>query len=339
VKLVGRRTLVTIAIVVAGIAGSAFLLKPTPVNMDGVSEQNVVIPDPKDKTLAVHIWYPTVGEENLKAIGTSLPLIVISHGAGGGLTGHPDTAIALTKAGFVVAAVEHTGDNYKDQSYVGKGTQLVGRPRHVALLIDYMLKQWPQHARIDPARIGMFGHSAGGFTALVLAGATPDMTMVAAHCRALPNDWGCNYVKSYGLNPDELAKQTHIDWVRDPRIKAAVIAAPALGYTFAPNGLSQVKIPVAIWEAQHDTIVDDSASTIRHMLPDSTEYHMVDNALHVSFLAPCDRSMRMIITVLHWFGTMDICEDNAGFDRTKFHEGFNKNIVAFFQKTIPATVK
>ncbi len=335
-KLLGRRTLTFGAVIVAMIASLVILLKPAPVDMQGVGDVAAIAPDPLDKPLAVHIWYPSTGPDKSKVTGTNLPLIVISHGAGGGLTGHPDTAIALAKAGFIVAAVEHTGDNYKDQSYVGKGTQLVGRPRHIAQLIDYMLTAWPEHTQIDSSRIGIFGHSAGGFTALVLAGATPDLTTVAEHCRRLPNDWGCNYVKSHGLDPNVLAQQSHIDWARDPRIKAAAIAAPALGYTFEQNGLSPVKIPIAIWEAQHDNIVDDSATTIRHMLPGDTEYHLVPNALHVSFLAPCDRLTRTIITVLHWFGTMDICEDRTGFDRTTFHQEFNKSIVVFYRKSLPA---
>ena len=40
-----------------------------------------------------------------------LPLIVISHGQDGWFGGHHDTAEALADAGFVVAAINHPGDN------------------------------------------------------------------------------------------------------------------------------------------------------------------------------------------------------------------------------------
>ena len=39
-----------------------------------------------------------------------------------------------------------------------------------------MLASWPHHDALDPSRIGMFGFSAGGFTALVAIGGTPDLT-------------------------------------------------------------------------------------------------------------------------------------------------------------------
>lgn len=37
-----------------------------------------------------------------------------------------------------------------------------------------MLSTWEGHATVDPARIGMFGFSADGFTTLVSIGAAPD---------------------------------------------------------------------------------------------------------------------------------------------------------------------
>jgi predicted dienelactone hydrolase len=42
--------------------------------------------------------------------------VVISHGNGGDDLTHIDTAMALANAGYVVAALTHTGDNPRDQS-------------------------------------------------------------------------------------------------------------------------------------------------------------------------------------------------------------------------------
>jgi predicted dienelactone hydrolase len=88
-------------------------------------------------------WYPakaTASEHDLGLFtqdiapdaavsGVSHPLIVMSHGNGGTLEGHYDTALALARAGFVVAAVTHTGDNYKDQS---QATHLIAAPAAAA---------------------------------------------------------------------------------------------------------------------------------------------------------------------------------------------------------------
>jgi len=48
--------------------------------------------------------------------GAKLPLVVSSHGRGGWFGLHHDTAEALADAGFVVAAINHPGDNGNDSS-------------------------------------------------------------------------------------------------------------------------------------------------------------------------------------------------------------------------------
>ena len=302
-----------------------------------VGIQDVIAPDSDDKPLTVRIWYPNEPGNNGKVAGHDLPLIVFSHGTGGSLTGHADTAIALAEAGFVAAAVMHTGDNYQDQSYVSHGQHLmmmIGRPRHLSRVIDYMLTIWPEHGRIDPTRIGVFGHSAGGFTALVVAGAEPDVTRGAAHCRERPQAWDCLYLKKNGVDLEKRSVRTPPVWTHDARVKAAVIAAPAIGYLFEPNGLSQVKIPIQLWEAGQDSIVEDSPSIVRRLLPRAPDYHAVPAASHVAFLAPCDWRMQGLITVMSWFGTLNICVDPVGFDRTAFHKQFNAGVVGFFARTL-----
>src|SRR5215471_7114935 len=98
-----------------------------------VGFQQVVVPDPEGKPLSVAVWYPSgdaistnpigmftqVVAVNGELSGDRLPLVVISHGNGGSSSSHYDTALALAEAGFVVAALTHTGDNYMDQSYAG----------------------------------------------------------------------------------------------------------------------------------------------------------------------------------------------------------------------------
>src|SRR3984957_8698701 len=149
--------------------------------------EQIMVPDPAGAPLEVGVWYPSnahaapqplgLFEQNVanggEVAGRGLPLIVMSHGSGGSFEGHYDTALALVEAGFVVAAGTHTGDNYRDHSGFA---QVENRPRHIRALVDYMLGSWTHHDLIDPARIGMFGFSAGGFTALVAIGGVPDLS-------------------------------------------------------------------------------------------------------------------------------------------------------------------
>src|ERR1700723_1179667 len=158
-----------------------------------VGFQQVSIPDPAGKPLAVGIWYPasapvsnvplgmftqSVAVDGV-VVGKHPPLFLFSEGTGGPPGSHYDTALALAKAGFVVAALTHTGDNTGDQSYTGNRIDLIDRPRQSHVVLDYLLDKWKDHSQIDPERIGMFGFSLGGFITLVEIGGTPDVARLA----------------------------------------------------------------------------------------------------------------------------------------------------------------
>ncbi len=159
-------------------------------------------PDADQAPLQVAIWYPSTDKPadtdfgpfemqvavNGSVAGERHPLIVMSHGTGGMALNSYDTAIALARAGFIVAAVTHTGDNYRDQSAAFTERDFVDRARHISRVIDFMRGAWAGHDSIDPARIGMFGHSAGGPTALILAGGVADMSREGAFSRTDTQD-------------------------------------------------------------------------------------------------------------------------------------------------------
>jgi predicted dienelactone hydrolase len=299
--------------------------------------EHVTVPDPDGPPLEAGIWYPTDAPASPQPLGLfvqsvavgapvagrGLPLVVMSHGTGGTFEGHYDTALALAEAGFVVASVTHTGDNYRDQSAF---TRVENRPRHIKALIDYMLASWPRHDVLDPSRIGMFGFSAGGFTALVAIGGVPDMVRVASFCTAHPDDWGCNRASELHSGPPTAPPSA---FVHDTRIAAAVIAAPAIGYVFTPEGLSGVKVPIQLWRGDRDEILTHPyhAQNVYDGLPIKPEYHVVPNAGHFAFLAPCSAGLQSIAP--------DICRDPAGFDRVAFHREFNAAVAAFFKAKLP----
>jgi predicted dienelactone hydrolase len=325
-KILRRLLLVLIAL---GIFGAVFVKGLLPaVPMNGVAVANVSIPDPGAAALATIIWYP-VGTGKAADAGKH-PLVIISHGTGGGRMGHIDTAVALARAGYVVAAVEHTGDNAMDLSHVKGGWYRVERPRHISRAIDYLLTKWRGHAMINADRIGLFGHSAGGYTALVVAGAKPDLSRSGAYCKAHPASWNCQYWRKHNM---QLSERSPVNWVPDPRVKAIVIAAPAIGYSFDQTSMAGVKVPVQLWEAERDEIVGDSAQHIASLLP-AAERHREKGTGHFSFLFPCNWQMRTFMGVLHWFGTEKICDDAGPLDRAAFHQKMNRDVVQFFERSM-----
>ena len=254
--------------------------------------------------------------------GRDLPLVVISHGNGGAPGSHADLALALANAGYVVAAPMHTGDNYSDQSAVGSESFFNERTRQLRATVDHMLKNWQGHDFINPERIGAFGFSAGGFTVLTAVGAQPDLRIVAKHCAESP-EFVCDVLrdaKSPLLNTE--TPRMGDTFLPDPRIKAAVLAAPGLGFTMGPNGLANVRVPIQLWSGDKDEKVPyaTNAKLVREALGSRVEFRSVPGAGHFSFLVPCG--------ILKPPG---ICSDLAQFDRKSFHANMNVSIVAFFE--------
>jgi predicted dienelactone hydrolase len=304
-----------------------------------VGFETVTVADSGDLPLEVGIWYPSDAPgspqplslftqtvaPNAPVAGKRLPLIVMSHGSGGSFEGHYDTALALANAGFVVAAVTHTGNNYRDDS---RFSNLADRPRHVIRMLDYMLATWPAHGQIDPARVGVFGFSAGGFTALVLVGGVPDMAKVRDFCVVhKKDDWACVQLEQRHIVL--ASKPADSVWLHDKRIKAAVIAAPAVGFTFAA-GLANVTVPIQLWRAADDHIVPQPfhAQAVYDALPVKPDYRVVAHADHFDFLAPCSDALAHVAPA--------ICKSEPGFDRAAFHRDFDSAIVAFFEQRLPA---
>jgi predicted dienelactone hydrolase len=254
-------------------------------------------------SMSVAIWYPSdspVAEQPIgpfrqtvaadgRLTGRDLPLIVISHGTGGSNMSHYDLALALARAGYVVAALTHPGDNYQDQSAAGTRRNLVDRPRQLRTLLDYMLATWPERDRVDPRRVGVFGFSLGGYTALVAIGGNPDFRQIPKLCHERPSAPECGFIaRRHGDQLDSIAAPPD-GWPHDARIKVAVVAAPAVAVTFRGGGLRGVRVPVQLWRAENDTNAPDAwnSGVVRAGLPKPPEEHVVPRAGHLVFTAFC----------------------------------------------------
>lgn len=263
--------------------------------------------------LGVGVDYGLVGVKDCPITGAKLPLVVLSHGTAGWFGGHHDTAAALADAGFVVAAINHSGDNGNDRSKSDDLSVFGSRPADMVRLIDFLLQDWKDKAIVDSARIGLFGFSKGGYTGLALIGASPDFARVARGCKDDPVRF-CEQLRSgETANPPQ-----------DARVGAAVIADPPSG-PFTRDNLAAIRIPVQFWRAEVGIGVLDPAATARigRSLPGKPEIHSVP-AGHFAFLAPCSPQLAAAIP--------RICTDApAGFDRTAFHREFNASVVRFFR--------
>ena len=238
--------------------------------------------------------------------GEHLPLAVISHGTGGSPWVYRDLAAHLARAGFVVALIEHPGNNRRDDRLSGTAANLANRPRHVRLCLDAAFADAAVGPHLSPDGVALIGHSMGGYTALAVAGGRPT---------SMPHE-----------SPDDLAHR--VDVTPDPRVRALVLFAPALVWFCAEDdALSDVDVPVLLFTAGDDELAPglNSEVVLRGVRdPQRVEHRVVEGGGHYAFLSPfpaamCDPSFAP-------------SQDPPGFDRAAFHRVMNAEVVTFLRR-------
>ncbi|WP_320006618.1 alpha/beta fold hydrolase [Maridesulfovibrio sp.] len=314
----------------------------------GLRQLSVPYP-PTTSNILGSIWFPTAEEPHSIAMGpyklnvakdASIQdgkhrLVVISHGSGGSHLGHRDTAMFLAQHGDIVVSVLHPQNNFLDNSAEGTSANWINRPQHITRVLDFLLTSSRYAQYIDADRIAVLGHSAGGYTAMALAGGVPDLSILEAHCREHGEDVLCGSPDSQSLSritnlptPQAPATNQRLDNLYDPRIKAAILMAP-VGVFFNYDGaLNAVSVPICIFRAEKDNFLHYPyhAEAIRQHLHVPCEYMVVPNAGHYSFLTPFPPEAAARA------GT--VAEDPPGFDRARFHSRLNERIYTFLSRTL-----
>ena len=252
-------------------------------------------------------------------------LIVISHGAGGLALNHRDLAIALASHGYVVAAPAHPRGKDNDVSGI---SVWIGRPKQVSRVVDAVLEDAELGAHIQRERIGIVGHSNGGYTALAVAGARPTPAASMAHCQQHPDD--SRFCSQGGTATREASRKVgDLPDVRDPRVRAIVLMAPNAA-PFTDQTLAQVAVPVRVYGAERDdlTLVRYHAERLAKVLPPQTEYVLVKRAGHFSFVASFPWVVKLVAG--------EAARDLEGFDRDAMHEVMNAEIAGFFDRKLPS---
>src|SRR5262249_58892108 len=134
---------------------------------------------PKDvvQVLGVDVVATPAYRDVAHAPGT-FPVVLFSHGNDGIRFQSFFFAAHLASHGFIVATPDHHGNTFVD-SLLGivDPNVAVNRPLDMSFLIDQLLAFDAEpgnffDSAIDPGRIGMSGHSFGGYTTFAVAGGT-----------------------------------------------------------------------------------------------------------------------------------------------------------------------
>jgi predicted dienelactone hydrolase len=221
--------------------------------------------------------------EPLISQAREFPLIIFSHGSGGLRYQSFFLTEILASHGFVVAAAGHVGNTLLDElAGTDEGlssSMMVTRPLDVSFLITRMLERNDApgdffSGSIDGERIGVCGHSFGGFTSFAMAagfGADP---------------------------PDEVASLLPEDFVpvpMDPRVDAIAPLAPASSL-FGDTELEAINVPTMIIGGSLDTTTPIVTENVRpfELIADQVFRADLDGAVHFSFSNSCNLIQGML---------------------------------------------
>lgn len=267
-------------------------------------------------------------------------LVVISHGSGGSPWVHVDLARTLVQHGFVVAVPQHKGDNYLDPSEPGPASW-ARRPAEVSSSIDGIASHPFLAQLLSLDKVGVFGGSAGGHTALSLAGGQWSDSGVRQHCEQhIVEDFSScagftTLLKGDGLDGIKIwvvrriiawrfsDERLHKDF--DPRIQAAIAMVPYAA-DFDRASLVKPRIPLGLVSAAKDVnqIPRFHSEAIKAAcLPQCEVVMDLTNGGHGSMLSPLPPLQE---------GSVDerLLSDPPGFDRTAVLPELNQRISKFF---------
>jgi predicted dienelactone hydrolase len=320
----------------------------------GLMHRQFAPPEPYDwrgaKThaLVTEIWYPAdpAAVEQMQWIGSAdspfakagkaapdaaliatpekFPLILLSHGTGGSAAMMGWFGAALASHGYIVAAVNHPGNNGLED-YTLQGFSIWWeRAADLTVVLDKMLADAAFGPHIDPKRVGAAGFSLGGFTVIEIAGGIGELSRFQEFCKSPKADGLCTdppefpglTAKATALAKTDPAMQAALaegaKSHRDPRIRAIFAMAPALGPAFDPASLAKISIPTQIVAGAVDNIVplETSAKFFAAKIP-GAQLSIFQAVGHYTFLDTCaelgDRTKPQL------------CLDQAGILRDEIH--------------------
>ncbi len=219
----------------------------------GVEQQRWTLTDKsRNRTFYVDVYQPQQGR------GEPTPVVIMSHGLGSKPEDFAKDAQHLASYGYVVALPQHIGSDYQQQQALFKGLsrevflidEFIDRPLDISYVIDELERRNSLEfdGQLVLEKVGVFGHSFGGYTALAVAGATIDFNHLEQEC-----SMGLGMVNTALLLQCRALDLERKDYnFRDERVVAVIGHNPVNRSIFGPKGLSQIQIPLLMGAGSYD---------------------------------------------------------------------------------------
>lgn len=301
----------------------------------------------RDRPVLIDWWYPVTGQaasrfdyglgqgrvvEGGTITAGRFPLILLSHGALGAARNYSWIAEHLARNGFIVAGVSHFGESYvygEDSIDPAAVLQHWQRPADISTALSHISTISTFADAVDLDRVGYLGHSSGGATGLLLAGALLDGRRMQSYCQsdAADDDRGCDYADDIGAGSTAPAQDPAQSY-RDARIRAFALLDPALGPAFHDYSAIAANLPVLIiGSADNDFLpLSHHGAAIATHLPHSNTHWLANGEGHFIYLNLCARDIAA--------NGVALCRDRDGVSRQAAHAALRSRLLTFLRDAL-----
>lgn len=302
-----------------------------------------------DRPLKASVWYPSQTTfpteriaENAAFLGTDVvrigtpmtgqfPLVVISHGYRGNWRNQNWLATKLAQDGYVVASLDHPGTTSFDNS-TQASTQWWQRAGDLSRLLDWLLNESYLLPNIDANNVTAIGHSLGGWTVMLLAGAQFDRDQLKQECVLKNNPRVCGLMPELGLDRAQTGEPTGN--LKDARIKRVISLDLGLARSFSRQSLRVLTTPTLILAAGVDIgdlpQAEESGFLAQYIPSNNRQYIVYPDAAHFSFMQLCKPGAIEMIEEEEP-GDGIVCQDGNDRSRDELHQVMYQDIIRFIQ--------
>jgi len=261
----------------------------------------------KDRPLEGDIWYPTATPDVLAIADKSkvwqmapadpdgepaegvFPLLVVSHGMYGNTFNQAWLGSELARRGFIVAMVNHPGTStfLRDPE---QARRLWDRPVDLSRLINFLTEESVYKDRIDREKIYAAGHSLGGFTVMLLAGAEFEPDRYERLCSGAELPVACQVLTGWSIAKTDGDRIEMARSRKDPRLNKVISLDLGGMPVFSRDSLGAIDFPVLVLGSGRADMLNQAIESraLAAALPADLVRHVeLGDAGHFDFMGVC----------------------------------------------------
>lgn len=278
------------------------------------------------------VWQMAPADPGGTAAKGAFPLLVVSHGMYGNTFNQAWLASELARRGFVVAMINHPGTStfLRDPE---QARELWLRPTDLSRLVTYLTEESEYAAIIDRDRIFAAGHSLGGFTVMMLAGAQFDNQRYGSVCKGRDLPVACEVLRGWSIAETEVDQIEMATSRKDDRVRKVISLDLGGTPVFSRDSLARIDIPVLVLGSGRADMLDqeiESRALATALPADKVRHLELPDAGHFDFMGVCKPEGYAILEE-HEPGDEIVCIKGHG-ERKDQHRRIVKEILSFLDE-------